>query len=159
MSMCKTCLKDSKEHSKNLWQMHQKLEICMLCQKNSKEHTEGLWKMHQSVILEGAKSKKTCEITVGFARKTIGRIHSWNARPPYNSEVIPVHMYCRDCGLAVGSVEEDNADVLDGLCIKCFAEATEQTESLNDKIPNYRSYEYCQKIRERMKEKEEQNAL
>ena len=35
-------------------------------------------------------------------------------------------MHCRECGLAVGSNEEDNADVLDGLCTKCFCEETEQ---------------------------------
>ena len=147
MSMCKTCLKDSKQHSKKLWQMHQKLDLCMLCQKNSNEHTEGLWKLHQSAILEGAKGEKTCEITVGLARKSVGRIHSWNARPSYNSEVIPIHMYCRDCGHAVGSVEEDNADVLDGLCLECFREMTDQTSSWYDK----KSYEQSMKILKRAK--------
>ena len=69
MSMCKTCLKDSKEHSKKLWQMHQKLDLCMLCQKNINEHTEGLWKLHQSAILEGAKGEKTCEILLDLQEK------------------------------------------------------------------------------------------
>jgi|TARA_B110000263_G_C15240513_1_gene479176 hypothetical protein len=119
----------------------------MLCQKNSNEHTEGLWKLHQSAILEGAKGEKTCEITVGLARKSVGRIHSWNARPSYNSEVIPIHMYCRDCGFAVGSVEEDNADVLDGLCLECFREMTDQTSSWYDK----KSYEQSMKILKRAK--------
>jgi len=119
----------------------------MLCQKNSNEHTEGLWKLHQSAILEGAKGEKTCEITVGLARKSVGRIHSWNARPSYNSEVIPIHMYCRDCGHAVGSVEEDNADVLDGLCLECFREMTDQTSSWYDK----KSYEQSMKILKRAK--------
>ena len=35
MSMCKTCLKDSKEHSKKLWQMHLIAQNCMLCHKDS----------------------------------------------------------------------------------------------------------------------------
>ena len=119
----------------------------MLCQKNSNEHTEGLWKLHQSAILEGAKGEKTCEITVGLARKSVGRIHSWNARPSYNSEVSPIHRYCRDCGHAVGSVEEDNADVLDGLCLECFREMTDQTSSWYDK----KSYEQSMKILKRAK--------
>ena len=62
-------------------------------------------------------------------------------------------MHCVQCSLAMGDTEVDNGDVLGGMCLKCFAELTGQTDSLNDKFPNYRSYEYCQKIRKRMEER------
>ena len=146
MSMCKTCLKDSKEHSKKLWQMHQKLDLCMLCQKNSKEHSDKLWQMHQQAVLKGAKGqvwekeKKLWPITVGLSRASVGVAVELNAKPPYDIDIIPVYMHCVQCSMAMGDVEVDNADILDGLCLKCFREMTEQTDSWYD-IPSYRSYE------------------
>ena len=151
MSMCKTCLKDSSKHSKKLWTLH---NWCPLCQKSSSEHNEDLWQMHQRAVVKGAKGDKIRPVTIGFARASVGRIVEWNVpvspkgqQSPYKNEVIPIHMHCAKCSLAMGDIEVDNADVLGSLCLKCFAELTEQTDSLNDKFPNYRSYEYCQKIR------------
>ena len=131
MSMCKTCLKDSKEHTKKLWKLHQIAKTCKLCQKDIEQHSEHLWQMHQSAIKEVAGRQKTCEVTLGFGRKGVGVINKWNTPERgtsvnYRTEIIPVHMYCRECGLAVGSNEEDNADILDGLCTKCFCEETGQ---------------------------------
>ena len=51
MSMCKVCLKDSKDHSQKLWLQHQKNESCQFCQKGSKEHSEKLCVMSVALKL------------------------------------------------------------------------------------------------------------
>ena len=157
MSMCKTCLKDSSKHSKKLWTLH---NWCPLCQKNSKDHSEELRQMHQRAVVKGAKGDKIRPVTIGFARASVGRVVEWNVpvspkgQPsPYKIEVIPIHMHCAQCSLAMGDIEVDNGDVLGGLCLKCFREMIGQEDSYYDKFPSYRSYEYCQKIRKRMEKK------
>ena len=157
MSMCKTCLKDSSKHSKKLWTLH---NWCPLCQKHSKEHSDELWSMHQRAVVKGAKGDKIRPVTIGFARASVGRVVEWNVpvspkgQPsPYKIEVIPIHMHCAQCSLAMGDIEVDNGDVLGGLCLKCFREMIGQEDSYYDKFPSYRSYEFCQKIRKRMEKK------
>ena len=157
MSMCKTCLKDSSKHSKKLWTLH---NWCPLCQKNSKDHSEELWQMHQRAVVKGAKGAKIRPITVGLARSSVGRVVEWNVpvspkgqQSSHKLEVIPIHLHCVQCSLAMGDVEVDNGDVLGGLCLKCFRELIGQDDSYYDKFPSYRSYEYCQKIRKRMEKK------
>ncbi len=157
MSMCKTCLKDSSKHSKKLWTLH---NWCPLCQKNSKDHSEKLWQMHQRAVVKGAKGAKIRPVTVGLARSSVGRVVEWNVpvspkgqQSSHKLEVIPIHMHCVQCSLAMGDVEVDNGDVLGGLCLKCFREMIGQEDSYYDKFPSYRSYEYCQKIRKRMEKK------
>ena len=157
MSMCKTCLKDSSKHSKKLWTLH---NWCPLCQKNSKDHSEELWQMHQRAVVKGAKGAKIRPVTVGLARSSVGRVVEWNVpvspkgqQSSHKLEVIPIHMHCVQCSLAMGDVEVDNGDVLGGLCLKCFREMIGQEDSYYDKFPSYRSYEYCQKIRKRMEKK------
>ena len=157
MSMCKTCLKDSSKHSKKLWTLH---NWCPLCQKNSKDHSEELWQMHQRAVVKGAKGAKIRPITVGLARSSVGRVVEWNVpvspkgqQSSHKLEVIPIHMHCVQCSLAMGDVEVDNGDVLGGLCLKCFRDMIGQEDSYYDKFPSYRSYEYCQKIRKRMEKK------
>ena len=157
MSMCKTCLKDSSKHSKKLWTLH---NWCPLCQKNSKDHSEKLWQMHQRAVVKGAKGAKIRPITVGLARSSVGRVVEWNVpvspkgqQSSHKLEVIPIHLHCVQCSLAMGDVEVDNGDVLGGLCLKCFREMIGQEDSYYDKFPSYRSYEYCQKIRKRMEER------
>ncbi len=154
MSMCKTCLKDSSKHNKKTWIEH---NWCPLCQKNAKDHTNELWNMHKRAVTKGAKGEKIRPITVGFARSSVGRVKEWNVpvgprgqTSAYGIEIIPIYMHCVQCSLAMGDNEVDNADVLGGLCFKCFTELTDQTNPLDDKFPNYRSYEYCQKIRKQM---------
>ena len=157
MSMCKTCLKDSSKHSTKLWTLH---NWCPLCQKISSEHSEELWLMHQQAVVKGAKGAKIRPVTVGLARSSVGRVVEWNVpvgpkgqSSSYRLEVIPIHMHCVQCSLAMGDNEVDNADVLGGLCFKCFREVIGQDDSYYDKFPNYMSYEYCQKIRKRMEER------
>ena len=150
MSMCKMCLKDSSKHSTKLWTLH---NWCPICQKNIKEHSDDLWQMHQQVVAKGAKGGKIRPITVGLARSSVGVVAKLNAKPPFNIEIVPIYMHCAKCSLAMGDIEVDNADVLDSLCLECFTELTEQINPLDDKFPNYRSYEHSQKIRKRIEER------
>ena len=39
------------------------------------------------------------------------------------------------CGLSLGIIEENHADVLDGTCLKCFRELTGQTDYWFDMPP------------------------
>nr|AIF10964.1 hypothetical protein [uncultured marine thaumarchaeote KM3_47_F06] len=41
--------------------------------------------------------------------------------------LVPIYMSCTECGLFLGNIEEDYADMLGGICLKCFMEATDQT--------------------------------
>ena len=39
----------------------------------------------------------------------------------------PVYMSCTECGLYLGSIETDHADMLGGMCLECFMKATDLT--------------------------------
>ena len=111
-------------------------------------------------VVKGAKGGKIRPVTVGLARSSVGRVVEWNVpvspkgqQSSHKLEVIPIHLHCVQCSLAMGDVEVDNGDVLGGLCLKCFRELIGQDDSYYDKFPSYRSYEYCQKIRKRMEER------
>jgi len=128
MSSCKVCHKDSKKHSKKLWKLHQQTQICAFCSRSSSEHSEKLWRMHNLAIEKGrAKGEKLYPITLGFARTCVARVVRINADPPYDVEFVPIYMACTECGLFLGSIEEDYADMLDGMCLKCFMKATDLT--------------------------------
>ena len=139
MSECKTCLKDSKEHSRNLWQLHQEAKPCLLCNKNSGKHSEKLWEMHQTVLALGSHGEKLRPITIGFGSTTIARVHKSNTikvngqESPYHIELIPIHMRCTDCKNSMSANEVDVADILDGLCFKCFCEQTDQEYTWHSK--------------------------
>ena len=117
-----------------MWALHQQAQICTLCQKNASEHSEKLWEMHKRAIEKGRfcpfhkKIEKLYPITVGTARASIARVCRLNADPPYDVDFIPIHMSCTECGLYLGSTEEDFADILDGTCLKCFMEMTDGDE-------------------------------
>ena len=139
MSECKTCLKDSKEHSRNLWQLHQEAKPCLLCNKNSGKHSEKLWEIHPTVLALGSHGEKLRPITIGFVSTTIARVHKWNTikvngqESPYHIELIPIHMRCTDCKNSMSANEVDVADILDGLCFKCFCEQTDQEYTWHSK--------------------------
>ena len=40
----------------------------------------------------------------------------------------PIYMSCSECKLYLGKIEEDYADILGEMCLKCFREQTEQTD-------------------------------
>ena len=147
MSLCGVCHLDIKKHSKKLWTLHQQTQTCMFCQKKGSEHSEKLWEMHKLAAENGRycpkhhKEEKLYPLTVGFARTGIARVcklREWNdklkmhitADPPYDKELIPIYMSCAECSIYLGSIEEDNADILDGMCMNCFREQTETDRHL-----------------------------
>ena len=138
---CVKCDKDRSEHSKKLWVLHQQVQLCAFCQKNSNEHSEKLWDMHQLTVEQGQycsehkKREKLYPNTIGSAKEGIARVCRIAAMPPYDIEIIPIYMSCTECSLYLGNVEEEYADDLDGMCLKCFREQTEQTHYWYD-IPS-----------------------
>jgi hypothetical protein len=44
-------------------------------------------------------------------------------------------MSCTECNLYLGGTEEDFADILDGMCLKCFRESIGQTDIWYDIPP------------------------
>ena len=134
MSMCKVCLKDSKDHSQKLWLQHQKNESCQFCQKGSREHSEKLWEMHQSAIQEALKKtrhKKLWTKKMGFGPDcpaVLDNDFNWDGNLNPAEWLHSIHVPCMKCGLYLGSIEEKNADLLDGMCLKCFMEMTEQRD-------------------------------
>ena len=64
------------------------------------------------------------QITIGVARTGIARVCRLNADPPYDVDFIPIYMSCTECGLYLGDIESDYADILGEMCLKCFMEQT-----------------------------------
>jgi len=108
----------------------------MFCQKTGSEHSEKLWEMHNLTVERGRKGQKLYPLTLGFARTAIARVvHQKRTDSPYDKVLIPIYMECTECGHYLGSTEEDNADNLDGMCLKCFREQTKQTSAWYDIPP------------------------
>ena len=141
MTNCEVCYKTKTEHSRKLWVLHQQSLICAFCHKTGDEHSSKLWNMHQLAIDEGRfctdprvfkidhkKREKLYPITVGFGRTGVARVCKINADPPNDVDLIPIYMSCTECGLYLGSDEEDYADILDGTCFVCFKKMIGQTE-------------------------------
>ena len=133
MSTCTVCQKDSKKHSKKLWELHKQVTICEFCSKSSGDHSEELWEMHQRTV-DVAKSKtrhkKLWTMQIGFGPKCpalLDDAFSYDANMNMAEWLTPVYMSCTECGLFLGSVETDHADMLGGMCLKCFMKATELT--------------------------------
>ena len=145
MTSCKVCHLNKSKHSGKLWALHQQAQICALCQKNASEHSEKLWDMHKNAIEKGRfcpfhkKIEKLYPITIGSARASLARVCKTMPQdkpfgtilslpgPPYDVDFVPIHMKCSNpnCKLYLSHIEEDRADVLDGLCLKCFRELPE----------------------------------
>ncbi len=141
MSLCTVCHIDSKKHSKKMWALHQQAQICAFCKKNVSEHSEKLWQMHELTVEKGqrcpthCKNEKLYPITIGLGRTTISRVCRFGP-DPNDVDLIPIYMSCTECSLYLGSIEEDYADVLDGLCLKCFRELIGQTDIWYDTPPS-----------------------
>ena len=156
MSLCHVCHLDSKKHSKKLWVLHQQTQTCTFCQKIGSEHSEKLWQMHKLVVEKGQhcsehkRDEKLYPITLSSGRAGVTRVCKLNTDPPYDKELIPIYMECTECNLYLGSTEEDFADVLDGMCLKCFRELIGQTDYWYDMPPakkiwkeGVRTWQYC----------------
>ena len=109
--MCKSCHKDSKNHTTKLWEFHQKNEKCAWCGLKSWKHSVELWEIHQKTIPKG---KKLVVIQQGFGPKTLAVVKKWNTvdGSPYHIEHIPLSMHCSDCNASMSDKESDLADVL-----------------------------------------------
>ena len=132
MSMCKSCHKDSKDHTRKLWEFHQKNEKCSWCGRKNWKHSLELWDMHQDAIPKG---KKIVVIQLGFGPKTRAVVEKWNTvdGSPYEIERVPVHFTCTACGSSMSDTESNLADVLSHLCLKCFCEQTDQEYTWHSK--------------------------
>ena len=146
MTICKVCCKSKSDHSGKLWILHTQAQVCSLCYKNGSEHSEKLWKIHSTAIESALycplhkKREKLYPLTRGFARKTAARacytivqdkLFGTTLRlpdPPNDIDYVPIYIRCKECGLYLGSDEEDFADILDILCFVCFKKITSQSE-------------------------------
>ena len=130
---CIACHTDRESHSEEMWKLHQQPRPCTFCNRSSSEHSETLWEMHKAAVEKGQfctdhkKKEKLYPITVGFSGSGIARVCRTNADPPYDVELVPIYMSCAECGLYLGSIEEDHADILGCMCLKCFRDATGQS--------------------------------
>ena len=135
---CTACHLDREKHSKDMWKLHQEPQPCAFCNKSSDKHSERLWEIHTSVVVKGRycnvhkKIEKLYPFTVGLARTGVARVCKTIADPSHDVNLIPIYMSCTNCGLYLGSIEEDYADVLDGMCLSCFREVIEQEGSWCD---------------------------
>ena len=141
MSACTVCQKDSMEHSKKLWEMHKQVTICLFCDKSSDAHSEELWEMHKGTV-EAARRKtrhkKLWTMQIGFGPKCpalLDNDFSYNSNLNMAEWLVPIYMSCTECGLFLGSIEEDYADILGGMCLKCFRELIGQTDTWYDIPP------------------------
>ena len=131
MSTCTVCQKDSKKHSQKLWELHKQVTICEFCFKSSSTHTEELWDMHRRTV-ETAKSKtrhkKLWTMQIGFGPKCqalLDNDFNYNSNLNMAEWLVPIYMSCTECGHYLGSIEEDHADMLGGMCLECFMKMTD----------------------------------
>ena len=109
--------------SQKLSSEKQQKSRCAFCGKGDNVHSAELWDLHHKAMPIG---EKIGSMQAGFGPRIPAKIILWNAAPPYNKEYIPIHMHCSDCNSAMSSSETNLADVLSGLCFKCFCEQTDQ---------------------------------
>ena len=132
MSTCTVCQKDSRKHSKKLWDMHKQVTKCMLCNKTSDAHSEMLWNMHQETVENARRKtrhKKLWTVQIGFGRKCpalLDKDFSYDSKLNMAEWLVPIYMSCTECGHFLGSIEEDHADMLGGMCLECFRKMTDQ---------------------------------
>ena len=132
MSTCTVCQKDSMEHSKKLWEMHKQVTKCMFCNKTSDAHSEELWDMHLQTVENARRKtrhKKLWTMRIGFGPKCpalLDKDFDSNGHLNPTEWLVPIYMSCTECGLFLGSTEQDHADMLSGMCLKCFGKMTDQ---------------------------------
>ena len=110
--------------------------VCLKCQKD--QHSEKLWEMHELAVEQGrycsehGKKEKLYPITMWTAGRGIARVCRIKTSPPFENdvEIVPIYMSCAECGLYLGNIEEDHADVLGQMCLECFTEQTGQEHYL-----------------------------
>ena len=114
--------------------LQHKIIHCIFCNKEQKDHTKKLWEMHKSVVektLKTTRHKKlwTMHIGLGPAYKAIlPNDFQYDKGLKLVEWLEPIYMSCSGCSHYLGRLEEDHADVLDGMCIECFRQLTGQEE-------------------------------
>ena len=106
--------------------------VCLKCQKD--QHSEKLWEMHELAVEQGrycsehGKKENLYPITMWTAGRGIARVCRIKTAPPFKNdvEIVPIYMSCAECGLYLGNIEEEHADVLGQTCLECFTEQTGQ---------------------------------
>ena len=113
--------------------MHKQVTICEFCSKSSGTHSEELWEMHQRTV-DAAKSKtrhkKLWTMQIGFGPKCqalLDNDFNYNSNLNMAEWLVPIYMSCTECGHYLGSIEEDHADMLGGMCLECFMKMTDLT--------------------------------
>ena len=176
---CIICQKSCKSHSEKLWEMHkiavEKEQYWWLWPSEKREIFQTN-SVHRHCVPEHNKKEKLYPITVGFARQGIARASMPNADSPVythsksrwefdehnywefgeefwhrEDQLNPIYMECTECDLYLGSIEEDNADVLGEMCLNCFRKQTEQTSTWYDIPPVLKSAKDVKNEREAWK--------
>ena len=106
--------------------------VCLKCQKD--QHSEKLWEMHELAVEQGrycsehGKKENLYPITLWTAGRGIARVCRIETAPPFENdvEIVPIYMSCVECGLYLGNIEEEHADVLGQTCLECFTGHTGQ---------------------------------
>ena len=62
--------------------------------------------------------------------------------------IIPIFMACENCSFLVGDKEEELADVLGGMCFKCFCEEIGQEYTWHTVTPTFEEMQNRRKARE-----------
>ena len=120
------------EHSKKLRQMHTQVTQCMFCNKTSAAHSEMLRNMHQETVENARRKtshKKLWAMQIGFGPKCPALLDKdYDSHGHMNPAewLVPIYMSCTECNLFLGSIEEEYADMLDGMCLECFRKMTDQ---------------------------------
>ncbi len=160
---CVFCRKRCCNHSVKLWEMHrlaaEKGQYWWLWPSEKHEIFQPN-SVRRHCVFDHNKKEKLWPITVGFARQGIARASTLNADPPVHvlsksrwefdehnywefgeefwhreDQLNLIYMSCTECKLYLGSTEEDYADILGEMCLKCFREQTEQTDAWYDIPP------------------------
>ena len=112
--------------------MHKQVTKCMFCNKTSDAHSEELWDMHQETVENARRKtrhKKLWAMQIGFGPKCpalLDNDFSYNSDLNLTEWLKPIYISCMECGLFLGSIEEDYADMLSGMCLECFRKMTDQ---------------------------------
>ena len=176
---CVFCRKRCCNHSEKLWEMHrlaaEKGQYWWLWSSEKHEIFQPN-SVRRHCVFDHNKKEKLWSITVGFARQGIARASTLNADPPVHvlsksrwefdehnywefgeefwhreDQLNPIYMECTECNLYLGSIEEDNADVLGEMCLNCFRKQTEQTSTWYDIPPVLKSTKDVKNEREAWK--------
>ena len=176
---CIFCHKRCSDHSAKLWEMHkitvEKGQYWWLWPSEKRKIFQTN-SVHRHCVPEHNKKEKLYPITVGFARQGIARASTPNPDSPVythsksrweflehnywefgeefwhrEDQLNPIYMECTECDLYLGSIEEDNADVLGEMCLNCFRKQTEQTSTWYDIPPVLKSTKDVKNEREAWK--------